>query len=127
MKKEKFEITSHGMLPFIQFADLQNYLDSLSLKELQELDNKLSKDDTHPDLIRAAMAIYVRELGVDTISLTKKEIANICTHFKISVGLMHNVRIGHIKIIKGRMLMINDTASFMLTDQGIKSVEAKLK
>jgi hypothetical protein len=127
-KKEEFSLTAEGMLPFLQFSDLQSYCDSLSLKDLQEWNNRLSnKDEIHPEHIRAAMAIYLRELQTESVSLTQKEIAKICDQFSIGMSLMHNVRIGHIKITNGRLSLINDSAKFKMTDAGIKSVEAMLK
>lgn len=124
MKKHKFSITAYGALPYLQFPDLQAYFDSLSLKDLKLWDKKASQDEVHPDLIHAAMAIYCRELGSDSVSLTQDEIAEITDKFFIAVGLYHNVRIGQMRIVKGRMSLTNDNCSFALTDAGIKYVEA---
>lgn len=128
MKQERFELTSEGALPFLQFPDFQSWADSLSLKDLQRWDDILSnkKEEVHEETIRTAIGLYLMESKVDKISLIEKEIADLYNKFKIMTSLMHNVRIGHMKITTGRLSFLNDTAKFSLTEAGIKGVERML-
>lgn len=125
-KKPTYELTGEGMIDFLQFPDLQSYTDSLSLADLNKWNDKLSGDEVHPETIRTAMAIYLRESGRDRVSLNQDQLAKLCTEFSISIGLALNIRIGHIKILTGRMKLVDSDATFTMTDAGIRHVENNL-
>lgn len=115
------------MLPYLAFPDLQAYGESLSLEQLDEWNERLSGKTLHPEGIRAAMAIFLRELGMKEVSMTINQIKKVHEEFSISMGLLNDIRIGHIEITSGRLTLIDSNAKMRMTKAGIDHVENMIK
>lgn len=124
---EKFSISPEAMVPFLQFEDLQAYLESLTIEQLVEWNTKVSQPEAHPDLLVAAIAIHTIESGNEHAEYSEEEIGKMCDSFQLCIGLWHNIKDGHIQMTSGRLkLSDGDRAKFKMTQKGIRHVETKI-
>jgi hypothetical protein len=126
-EEETFTLTPEAAMPYMAFADVQAYFDSLSLQDFEDWNIILSGKVIHEKLISAALAIYMNETGNHGKAFTALEVEKICETFEILVGLAKCARDGTMKQT-GRMMLSDDrSGSFKLTAAGKRFVENMIR
>lgn len=115
-------LSEEGKAPFENYNDLQDFLDALDKEALEIWNTKLSQDVADNHALHAAIALYCKEMNIDQIPEDESLMHHLYTKLSLSISLHHNVKEGTL-IQKGRMSMLNDDATFSMSQSGIDKVE----